>query len=530
MSVDTKILQNEVVRRRTFAIISHPDAGKTTLTEKLLLYGGAIHLAGAVKAKKASRHATSDWMEIEKERGISITSSVLQFDYQQFRINLLDTPGHQDFSEDTYRTLSAADSAVMLIDNAKGVETQTKKLFEVCRLRDLPIFTFINKLDREGRDPLELMSEVEQLLGIQCVPMTWPIGMGQSFRGVYDRENKLIHLFKAAFHGQKKLMTQTISLEDAETATLLGDHAMSTLRHDLELLEMAGTPFSKDAFLKSTVTPVYFGSALTNFGVEPFLQSFIELAPPPAAYSSDGQTVAPESDQFSAFVFKIQANMDPAHRDRVAFMRICSGHFERQMEVKHVRLNKTIRLSKPLQLMAQERQLIDEAYAGDVIGLFDTGQLRIGDTLCTGNPLHFSEVPHFSPEFFAKVRIRDPLKRKQLKKGLDQLSEEGAIQVFYQWGMGEMDPIVGAVGVLQFEVLQYRIENEYGAKITLERLPYDLARWVQGDFDAKKFSQRERSLCIVDRDEKPMVLFKGDWSLRHAMNDFPQLKFLLTAS
>ncbi|MCC6809367.1 MAG: peptide chain release factor 3 [Deltaproteobacteria bacterium] len=523
-------LAEEVERRRTFAIISHPDAGKTTLTEKLLLYGGAIHLAGAIKAKKAARHATSDWMEIEKERGISVTSSVMQFDYRDRRINLLDTPGHQDFSEDTYRTLSAADSAVMLIDNAKGVETQTKKLFEVCRLRGLPIFTFINKMDREGRDPLDLLSEVEQLLGIQCVAILWPIGMGRDFKGVYDREHKIVHLFDAAFHGAKKLAQTSLPIDDPQIPELLGERSLGKLKEDIELLDAAGTPFTRESFLNGSISPVFFGSAMTNFGVEPFLQWFIDLAPQPASYKVQGTALPPATPRFSAFVFKIQANMDPSHRDRIAFARICTGKFERNMTVIHPRLEKEMRLSKPLQFLAQERTLIDEAYAGDIIGLFDTGQLRIGDTLCTGKPpIRFDEVPHFSPEFFARVRVKDPLKRKQLKNGLDQLSEEGAIQVFYQYGMGEMDPIVGAVGVLQFEVLQYRLNNEYGAPSSLERLPFDIARWIDGDFDPKPWSVRERSMLLEDRDKHPMVLFKGEWSLRHAQNDFPKLKFLMTA-
>ncbi len=533
---DARNIEREVARRRTFAIISHPDAGKTTLTEKLLLYGGAIHLAGTIKAKKASRHATSDWMEIEKERGISITSSVLQFDYDAKRINLLDTPGHQDFSEDTYRTLSAADSAVMLIDNAKGVETQTKKLFEVCRLRGLPIFTFINKLDREGRDPLDVMSEIEQLLGIQCVPVMWPIGMGRRFRGVYNRHTQQVHLFQAEAHGSKILDTEVIDAADPRLPEVIGDDAYKALREELDLLDAAGTEFSKEKVLSAAITPVYFGSALTNFGVEPFLQSFLQTAPPPGAYNSAEGKITPGADQFSGFIFKIQANMDPAHRDRVAFLRICSGRFERGMPVKHVRLGKEIRLTKPMQFMAQERTIIDEAYGGDIIGLFDTGILRIGDTLCDGKPIKYDEVPHFSPEHFARIRIKDPLKRKQLKKGLDELSEEGAVQVFYQMGRGDMDPIVGAVGQLQFEVMQYRLENEYGAPIIVDKLAFDIARWVSaadGDlttvFDQKAFTSRDRTACVEDKDGHPMVLFKGEWSLRHAQNDFPKLKFMMTA-
>jgi len=527
---DARYLQ-EIQRRRTFAIISHPDAGKTTLTEKLLLYGGAIHLAGAVKAKKAAKHATSDWMEIEKERGISITSSVLQFDYQGLRINLLDTPGHQDFSEDTYRTLSVADAAVMLIDNAKGVETQTKKLFEVTRLRGIPIFTFVNKLDRDGRSPLELLSEVEQLLDIQCAPLFWPIGMGRDFKGVLDRREKMVHLYTAAFHGQKKIEATTISVDSPDLESIIGNYAYTQLMEDVELLDSAGNQFDIQEFNKSTQTPVFFGSALTNFGVELFLQSFIKMAPPPNGYlNQNKEMVEPKSPFFSGFVFKIQANMDPAHRDRIAFIRVCSGQFQRGMSVLHARLKKEIKLNQPLQLLAQERTLIEEAFAGDIIGLFDTGQLRIGDTLSTSKPpTVFHEVPHFSPEFFSKIRPQDPMKRKQLKKGLEQLSEEGAIQIFYPYSKGEMEPIVGAVGNLQFEVMKYRLENEYGADVVIERLSYDIARWVVGkDFDPKLFSQRDRTLCVMDKDQNPIILFKGQWALRHAMNDFPQFKFLMT--
>lgn len=537
-------LHKEVSRRRTFAIISHPDAGKTTLTEKLLLYGGAIHLAGAVRAKANQRHTTSDWMEIEKQRGISVSSSVLQFEYAGSQINLLDTPGHKDFSEDTYRTLTAADAAVMLIDAAKGVESQTRKLFEVCRMRSIPIFTFINKLDRPGRDPLDLIDELEKVLGIRSCPMSWPIGMGDRFRGIYDRQANEVLAFQRDGEANVKgrLAALKVSgIDDPALITLMSgprkdieeaEQLHSDLKAELELLEYAGDPFDIDKVLAGQLTPVFFGSAMNNFGVQRFLERFIEIAPSPTSRKSTTQElIEPTATQFSGFIFKIQANMDPSHRDRVAFMRVCSGKFTRNMGVKHARLNKEIKLSKPLNFFAQERVIIDVAWPGDIVGLLDTsGELRIGDTLCQGKRFEYEGVPRFSPEFFASVQILDPMKRKQLKKGLDQLAEEGVVQVYRQRGFGDKDPILGAVGGLQFEVLQHRLRMEYTVETRIERLPYIHARWVQGPgLDPDFFERREDTRCLEDRDGQPVVLFKSDWGLRWATENYKALSFLTTA-
>ena len=536
-------LQKEVARRRTFAIISHPDAGKTTLTEKLLLYGGAIHLAGAVRAKANQRHTTSDWMEIEKQRGISVSSSVLQFEYEGVQINLLDTPGHKDFSEDTYRTLTAADAAVMLIDAAKGVEAQTRKLFEVCRMRGIPIFTFINKLDRPGQDPLDLIDELEKVLGIRSCPMSWPIGMGDRFRGVYDRQANEVLFFQKEGEANVKgrlAPKKVTGIHDPGFLELLkgpnqDEHEAreihEQLKAEVELLEYAGDPFDREKVLAGTLTPVFFGSAMNNFGVQRFLERFIELAPPPSPRKADGELILPTALGFSGFVFKIQANMDPAHRDRVAFMRVCSGKFTRNMSVKHVRLEKEIKLSKPLHFFAQERVIIDEAWPGDIVGLLDTtGDLRIGDTLCAGKKFEYEGVPRFSPEYFANILILDPMKRKQLKKGLDQLAEEGVVQVYRQRGLGDKDPILGAVGALQFEVLQHRLKAEYSVDVKIERLPYIHARWVEGTgLNADYFESREDSRCLIDRDDLPVILFKSDWGLRWAQDNYKTLNFLKTA-
>jgi peptide chain release factor 3 len=523
-------LEREVARRRTFAIISHPDAGKTTLTEKLLLYGGAIHLAGSVKARRARRHATSDWMELEKERGISVTSSVLQFEYQGHAVNLLDTPGHQDFSEDTYRTLAAADSAVMLIDAAKGVEPQTKKLFQVCRLRAIPIFTFVNKLDRYGRAPLELMHELEQILGIRAYPMNWPIGMGPEFRGVYDRAARAVHVFTAeGRHGESEVAERVVSIDAPEVAQVLSEAELAQLREDIALLDIGGDAFSREKSDQGQITPMFFGSAMTNFGVRPFLDAFLKLAPPPAPRSTTGGIREPTDPRFSGFVFKIQANMDPSHRDRVAFVRVVSGHYTKGMNALHVRLRKTVRLANPTQFMAAERTAIDDAWPGDVIGLFDPGQYRIGDSLVEGESFEFEAVPRFSPEHFAVVRAKDPMRRKQMEKGLEQLSEEGTIQIFEQLQMGMRDPIVGVVGPLQLEVLQYRIEHEYGADILLDKLPYGHARWVVGAFDPKTFDWGGNRQTVQDRDGQPLVLFRDDWALQHTVEKHPELKFLAAA-
>ncbi len=529
----SETLQNEIRRRRTFAIISHPDAGKTTMTEKLLLYGGAIHLAGSVKARKASRHATSDWMEIEKQRGISVTSSVMQFDYDGYCINILDTPGHQDFSEDTYRTLCAADAAVMLLDGAKGVEAQTIKLFAVCRKRGIPIFTFINKMDRASKSPFDLLDELEKVLGIRSTPMNWPIGTDGDFRGVYMRENEQVLLFNTAIqdHGASKVETIQASAGDPTLLNILGEPYFSDLNNDIELLDMAGDPFDEEKVLNGELTPVFFGSAITNFGVEVFLRRFLEIAPPPTPRKTDKGTVDPMTDRFSGFVFKIQANMDPNHRDRMAFLRICSGRFEKGMDVKHMRLNRKIQLAQPQQFMAQDRNLVDVAYAGDIIGLFDPGHFRIGDSLVdAADSFRFEDIPVFPPEHFARVMPKDSMKRKQFLKGLEQLSEEGAVQLYKQPGIGTETYIIGVVGVLQFEVLEHRLLSEYGVELNRQNLNYRHARWpVSGsgssDFDAKRLVLTSTSMIVLDRDEEPVVLFESEWAIDWALQRNPGLHF-----
>lgn len=520
-----KKIEKEVQRRRTFAIISHPDAGKTTLTEKLLLYGGAIHLAGSVKGRRAAKHAVSDWMELEKQRGISITSSVLQFPYGDFAINLLDTPGHADFSEDTYRTLAAADSAVMLMDVAKGVEPQTIKLFKVCAMRKLPIFTFVNKMDRWGRPPLELMEEIEDILGIRSTPINWPIGMGSEFKGVYDRINEEIVVFDSAGrHGESILDETRVALNDPSAEKLLGTDRYLQLLEDIELLDIAGDPFDLERVRNGELTPMFFGSAMTNFGVRPFLDHFVDMAPSPA--DSADPTIEPTSEDFSGFVFKIQANMNPAHRDRLAFMRITSGVFQKDMQAKILRSDRDIKLAYPQQFLASEREVANEAYAGDIIGLYDPGRFRIGDTIYTGTPVEETEIPRFSPEHFAVVEIKDVLKRKQLTKGLQQLSEEGTIQVFHQPQLGTMDAIVGAVGLLQFEVLTFRLEHEYGVKAALRRLSFEHARWVDGEIDEDALNRAEYVKVLRDRDDLPMVLFRNNWALNYVSQQYPDVKFL----
>jgi peptide chain release factor 3 len=524
-------LDKEIARRRTFAIISHPDAGKTTLTEKLLLYGGAIHLAGSVKARRAKRYATSDWMAIEKERGISVTSSVLQFVYRDHAVNLLDTPGHQDFSEDTYRTLSAADSAVMLIDAAKGVEPQTIKLFKVCRMRGIPIFTFANKLDRYGRSPLELMDELEKVLGMRAYPMNWPIGSGPEFRGVLDRRSNQVHVFSASgTHGETEVGERVVSLDSDEIHSVLSESEYSKLKEDVELLDIGGDEFSLEKVRSGELSPMFFGSAMTNFGVRPFLEAFLELAPPPSGRASTAGTIEPTRSKFSGFVFKIQANMDPSHRDRVAFLRVVSGQYTKGMSARHMRLGKDVRLAKPTQFMASERTSIEDAWPGDVIGLFDPGMFRIGDTLIDGGSFDFEGIPRFSPEHFAVVRSKDPMRRKQMEKGLEQLAEEGTIQIFQQLQMGMKDPIVGVVGQLQFEVLQFRMEHEYGANIILDKMPFGYARWVVGEkFDPKAFDWEGNRQTVQDRDGNPLILFRDDWALSHAEEKHPELTFLAHA-
>jgi len=512
--------EQEIKRRRTFAIISHPDAGKTTLTEKFLLYGGAIQLAGAVKGKKSARHATSDWMEIEKQRGISVTSSVMQFEYDSFCINILDTPGHQDFSEDTYRTLMAADSAVMVIDASKGVEAQTRKLFKVCVMRGIPIFTFINKMDRDAQNPFDLMEEIERELGIQTYPINWPIGSGKEFKGVYDRNNKHILKFTASEKGgQKEAEVVEITLDDAETETLLTAPLAQTLKDDIELLDGASYDFDLSAVQEGKLSPVFFGSALTNFGIETFLNNFLEMTPPPLPRESEGGEVSPFSEDFSGFIFKIQANMNKAHRDRLAFLRICSGTYNRGMEVYHVQGERKIKMAQSTQMMAQERETVEIAYAGDIIGLFDPGIFAIGDTLCMpGKNIKFGAIPTFAPEFFARVTQKDTMKRKQFVKGVEQIAQEGAIQIFRQLNGGMEEIMVGAVGVLQFEVLEYRLKNEYGVDIRLEKQPYGYIRWVKSKaVPVEKLTLTSDTRIVQDMKGAPLLLFVNEWSIRWAL-------------
>lgn len=520
-------LRREIAHRKTFSIISHPDAGKTTLTEKFLLYGGAIQAAGAVKAKKARAHTVSDWMEMERERGISIVSSVLQFPYKGYSLNLVDTPGHADFSEDTYRALMATDAAIMLLDCAKGVEAQTKKLFRVCKMRQMPIFSFVNKLDRPGRDPFELVGEVEDVLGIGVYPITWPIVVGGKFRGVYHRRLKQVFLFELVAHGAEIAPMEAIDLEAPDLVAAIEPEGAKQLRDDIELLDAAGDALNLERLGKGEVTPMFFGSALTNFGLPQFLDSFIELMPPPAPRHSTKGDIAPDDERFTAFVFKIQANMDRAHRDRVAFLRVCSGRYERGMKVKHTRLEREIRLNNPVQFLAQERTVVEDGYAGDIIGLFDPGIFLIGDTLCTGSPLMYDALPQFPPEHFGRVLMLDPLKRKQLKKGLEQLAQEGSIQLFRPPEGREGEAIVGAVGELQFDVVRHRLSAEYGVEVRLERLSFALARWLDGE--VPPLGDLERQLYgygALDVHGNPVVLFKGEWQLETCAKAFPKTKFV----
>ena len=507
----------EINRRRTFAIISHPDAGKTTLTEKVLLYGGAINLAGSVKGKATARHAVSDWMEIEKERGISVTSSVLQFEYDGYCINILDTPGHQDFSEDTYRTLMAADHAVMVIDASKGVEAQTRKLFKVCGMRGIPIFTFINKLDRDANDTFDLLDEIEKELGIATCPVNWPIGSGKGFKGVYDREQRCVISYSDTEKGTKEGVATRIPVDDqVQLRELIGDEAADKLMEEIELLDGAGVSFDLEQVQAGKLTPVCFGSALTNFGVEIFLQHFLKMATTPLPRKADIGLVDPKEKDFSAFVFKIQANMNKAHRDRVAFMRICSGKFDASMEVRHVQGNRVMRLSQPQQIMADERKILSEAYAGDIIGVFDPGIFSIGDTLCTPKEnFRYEGIPTFAPEHFARVRQLDTMKRKQFVKGIEQIAQEGAIQIFQEFNTGLEEIIVGVVGVLQFDVLKYRLENEYNVGIRLENLPYEHIRWIENkdEVDIGKLTGTSDMKKVKDMKGNPLLLFVNAWSV-----------------
>ena len=522
--IEREILE-AVQKRRNFAIISHPDAGKTTLTEKLLLYGGAIHQAGAVKARRDQRKATSDWMEMEKQRGISITSTVLQFAYRNFQINLLDTPGHQDFSEDTYRTLAAADNAVMLIDAAKGLEPQTRKLFEVCRLRGLPIFTFVNKKDRPGREPLELLDEIEQELGLKTYAVNWPIGMGDRFKGVYSRRQKAIHLFERRSHGSQQAQEDVIKLGDPKIEEYLEQELYYQFKEDLEILEELGDDLDLDQVHAGKMTPIFFGSAMTNFGVQLFLEAFLEYALKPEGRNSSVGVLDPTHPEFTGFVFKLQANMDPKHRDRVAFVRVCTGKFEKDMTVSHARTGKTVRLSRPQKLFAQDRASIEEAYGGDVIGLNNPGVFAIGDTIYSGKKLEYEGIPCFSPEMFSYIKNPNPSKFKQFQKGIKELREEGAIQIMYSTDEFRRDPILAAVGQLQFEVVQFRLLSEYGVETNLEPLPYSLARWVKGGWKAlEKAGRIFNTIIVKDNWGRPVLLFKNQWGLQQVNSDNPDLK------
>ena len=514
-------IKEEVARRRTFAIISHPDAGKTTLTEKFLLYGGAINLAGSVKGKATARHAVSDWMEIEKQRGISVTSSVLQFEYGGCCVNLLDTPGHQDFSEDTYRTLMAADSAVMVIDASKGVEAQTRKLFQVCTMRHIPIFTFINKMDRDALDTFDLLDDIEKNLGIDTCPMNWPIGSGKGFRGVYERKSGEVILYSDTEKGTKEGKQERIPVSDEDhLIATIGEDPYETLTGEVELLDGASADFDLDAVRAGMLTPVFFGSALNNFGVEIFLQNFLEMALPPSARNADIGPIDPVEEGFSAFIFKIQANMNKAHRDRIAFIRICSGKYDIGMDVRHVQSGRIQRLSQPQQLMASDRKILSEAYAGDIIGIFDPGLYSIGDTFCLPKAnFRYEGIPTFAPEHFARVRQVDTMKRDQFVKGIKQIAQEGAIQIFRELHTGMEEIICGVVGMLQFDVLQFRLKSEYNVDIILEQLPYEHIRWItKWDGDIMRITGTTDMKRIEDLKGNPLLLFINPWSVQMVLD------------
>ncbi|MDD5242269.1 MAG: peptide chain release factor 3 [Sulfuricella sp.] len=517
-------LQDEIHRRRTFAIISHPDAGKTTLTEKMLWFGGAIQMAGAVRARKSDRHAVSDWMELEKQRGISVTSSVMQFPYRDCIINLLDTPGHEDFSEDTYRTLTAVDSAVMVIDAVNGVEAQTIKLLNVCRLRDTPILTFINKLDREGKEPIDLLDEIESVLEIQCAPMTWPIGMGKRFRGTYHLYNDTVSVFDPkAEKGTAEIIQ---GLDNPRLDELIGDQA-EELRIDIELVRGASHTFDREAYLAGKQTPVFFGSAMNNFGVQSLLDAIVELSPAPLPRPAQSREVAPDEPKFAGFVFKIQANMDPKHRDRIAFIRICCGRFDRGMKIKQVASGKLFTVSNAITFMAQDRNTTDEAYAGDIIGIPNHGTIRLGDTFSEGEELKFTGIPSFAPEIFRRARIRNPLKMKQLQKGLHQLAEEGATQLFRP--IASNDLILGAVGMLQFDVVAHRLQHEYGVDVLFEPFDVATARWLRGpDAELKKLADKHGFNVALDGADDYVYLAPNRVNLNLTQERFPEIKFLET--
>ncbi|MGB5234179.1 MAG: peptide chain release factor 3 [Candidatus Macondimonas sp.] len=517
-------IADEAARRRTFAIISHPDAGKTTLTEKLLLFGGAIQLAGAVKGRKAARHATSDWMEMEKQRGISVTSSVMQFPYRDCVINLLDTPGHEDFSEDTYRTLTAVDSALMVIDCAKGVEERTIKLMEVCRLRDTPIFTFINKLDREGRDPMELMDEVEKVLGIQCAPIIWPLGMGRSLRGIYHLLEDRAYLYAPVKDGRAHVSAVIKGLDSAAFTARFGEEA-AAFREEIDLVRGASPAFDQAAYLAGRQTPVYFGSAVNNFGVRELLDDFVRWAPAPRARATEQRTVQPEEAALTGFVFKVQANMDPAHRDRIAFFRVCSGRFTKGMKLRHVRLGRDVKIPDALTFMASERERVEEAYPGDILGLHNHGTIAIGDTFTEGEVLGFTGIPHFAPELFRRAVLRDPLRLKALQKGLTQLCEEGATQFFRP--LRSNDLILGAVGPLQFDVVAHRLKSEYGVECRFDSVSVATARWVicEDDRMLEDFRNRAAENLALDHGGALVYLAPSRVNLQLAMEKWPKVRF-----
>lgn len=527
MTSNNENLIDEIERRRSIAIIAHPDAGKTTLTEKLLLYGGAIHKAGSIKARKADRHAKSDWMDMEQERGISITSSIMQFTVGDVFVNLLDTPGHADFSADTYRTLVAADSAVILIDGTSGVEKQTTKLFRFSREHEIPLLIFVNKMDRFTKKPLTLTDEMEDELGVELVPFNWPIGRGRDFAGLYDFSDDVARIFhQKGEHGQEKLETEDFSLASSDLQEHVTQAHLEDLREEVELISTAGTNYDHDKFLKGKQSPVFFGSAQTNFGVEQFMNQLVDTVPEPTSRGG----IEPDQTEFSGYIFKIQANMDPNHRDRIAFMRICSGNYVKDMESVLVRTGESVKLSQTRQFMGQDREIVDEAYPGDVVGLYDPGLFRIGDTLTEGTEIRYDEVPRFSPEHFARVKVDDAFKRKHLKKGLDELSEEGAIQIFQPWGHGEQQPIVGVVGSLQFEVLEYRLEEEYGVDVRLKKLPFNIARWIEGDdLDPEEFSRGSYRKLLRDEFGAPLLLFRSKTTLQRDKSDHPDVEFSNTA-
>jgi peptide chain release factor 3 len=519
---------DEVNRRRTFAIISHPDAGKTTLTEKLLLFGGAIQIAGAVKSNKIKKTATSDFMEIEKQRGISVATSVMAFDYRDLKINILDTPGHKDFAEDTYRTLTAVDSVIVVIDVAKGVEEQTERLVEVCRMRNTPVIVFINKLDREGKDAFDLLDEVEAKLGLRVCPLSWPIGMGQRFKGVYNMYEKKLVLFRPHGKQEEEDIIEFNDLADPDLEKHIGERQAAELREEVHTIESVYPPFNRQTYLEGRLSPLFFGSAVNNFGVKELLDCFVEVAPPPLPRSTEERTVDPLEDKFSGFVFKIHANMDPKHRDRIAFLRICSGKFERNTNYLHVRQGRSMKFSNPTSFMADKKEVIDEAFPGDVIGLYDSGNFKIGDAVTSGEELHFKGIPSFSPEMFRYVNNKDPMKQKQLQKGLDQLMDEGVAQLFTKETTGRK--IVGTVGALQFDVIQYRLKHEYGASAEFEPVNISKACWVRCDNDAafKEFLQRRKNDLAKDKQGHWVFLAPSAWMLQMAQENHPEVEFHTT--